>query len=60
MFIIQSKRNLGYCLEKGIGIAIDEPAAVAWYRKAAEQGLAKAQNKRLCALLGYISTYITK
>ena len=35
--------NLGYCYEKGQGVAKDETEAVKWYREAAEQGFALAQ-----------------
>ena len=35
---------LGWCYEKGKGVAQDYTEAVSWYRKAAEQGLAAAQN----------------
>lgn len=36
---------LGYCYEKGIGIAKDYTEAVKWYRKAAAQGNEKANAK---------------
>ena len=35
--------NLGGMYDKGIGVKQDYKEAVAWYRKAAEQGHAKAQ-----------------
>lgn len=35
--------NLGVLYEKGWGVAKDEAQAIAWYRTAAEQGLAQAQ-----------------
>ena len=34
---------LGYCYEKGKGVAKDYTEAVKWYRKSAEQGYAEAQ-----------------
>ncbi len=36
--------NLGWCYDKGNGVAKDATEAVKWYRKAAEQGDAVAQN----------------
>ena len=40
---------LGYCYKHGNGVGQDNKQAVYWYRKAAEQGHADAQNvlKRL-------------
>ena len=34
---------MGVCYDKGLGVVNDEVEAVCWYRKAAEQGHAKAQ-----------------
>ncbi|MBR4388959.1 MAG: SEL1-like repeat protein, partial [Prevotella sp.] len=34
---------MGLCYENGTGVAKDEAKAVEWYRKAAEQGDARAQ-----------------
>jgi hypothetical protein len=38
-----AQANLGFCYEKGQGVAQDYEEAVKWYRKAAEQGYAWAQ-----------------
>jgi TPR repeat protein len=35
--------NLGFMLEKGVGVKQDYPAAFNWFRKAADQGYADAQ-----------------
>ena len=35
--------SLGYCYNKGLGVAVDYEEAVKWYRKSAEQGNADAQ-----------------
>ena len=35
--------NLGACYKNGIGVEKDPAEAVKWYRKAADQGIAKAQ-----------------
>jgi TPR repeat protein len=42
--VIRLKFNLGRCYDKGEGVARDKGEAVKWYRKAAEQNYAKAQN----------------
>jgi S1-C subfamily serine protease len=48
-----AQNNLGFCYEKGQGVAKDEEEAVKWYRKAAEQNYAKAQsNLGLCYAKG--------
>ena len=39
-----SQNKLGGLYEVGIGVSADSAAAYAWYKKAAEQGLADAQN----------------
>ena len=44
----EAQRSVGYCYEKGLGVAKDLYEAVKWYRKAAEQGEANGQNN-----LGY-------
>lgn len=35
--------NLGQCFANGTGVAVDNEAAVSWYRKSADQGHAEAQ-----------------
>jgi TPR repeat protein len=45
--------NLGFCYERGQGVAADAREAVVWYRRAAEQGNVKAQfNLAVCYELG--------
>ena len=41
---------LGYCYHDGTGVTQDKSQAVYWYRKASDQGLAKA--KKMLELLG--------
>lgn len=36
--------NLGVCYDRGNGVTKNAEEAVKWYRKAAEQGYAKAQD----------------
>lgn len=43
------RSNLGFMYANGLGVANDDGIAVTWYRKAAEQGDANAQNN-----LGYM------
>ena len=46
---IRDRYNLGICYNNGEGVAKDATEAVKWYRKAAEQGDARAQyNLGLC------------
>ena len=40
----QSQFNLGVCYDQGKGVSKDEVESVKWYRKAAEQNDAMAQN----------------
>ena len=40
----KAQTDLGYCYDKGYGVAQDYSEAVKWYRKAAEQGEIYAQN----------------
>ena len=42
-FYAEGQYNLGVGYYKGEGVAKDQAEAVKWYRKAAEQNLAKAQ-----------------
>ena len=39
----EAQNNLGLMYFNGRGVAQDEAEAVAWYRRAAEQGFANAQ-----------------
>ena len=41
---VPSEYDLGVLYEKGLGVAKDETQAVAWYRRAAEQGFVLAQS----------------
>ena len=41
----ESQYNLGVCYEDGDGVPRDAQEAVKWYRKAADQNFALAQNK---------------
>jgi TPR repeat protein len=41
----KAQTNLGVMYKKGQGVAQDDKQAVAWFRKAADQGLADAQRK---------------
>ena len=41
---MQSQYNLGTIYKQGLGVEVNDLKAFFWFNKAAEQGLAKAQN----------------
>lgn len=41
----EAQLNLGLCFDNGSDVAKDQIQAVSWYRKAADQGYAKAQDQ---------------
>lgn len=43
--VVSAQFRLAYCYFKGVGVTKDPKQAVYWYRKAAEQGHARAQKK---------------
>ena len=43
--LAEAQFNLGFCYEKGWGLAEDKCKAIKWYKKSAEQGLAEAQDR---------------
>ena len=45
----EAQCNIGFCYRRGLGVKKDSCKAVEWYRMAAEQGHARAQNN-----LGYL------
>jgi TPR repeat protein len=51
---VDAQYYLGWCYEKGCGVAIDKNEAMVWYQQAASQGYAKAEHacERLAAEVG--------
>ena len=47
-----AQHDLGVFYERGTGVAQDYALAVSWYRKAADQGLARSQNMSLRRVFG--------